>query len=218
MLESTIEAARASDATIFLPAPIYGYGSDAWPLLHPDAPQNPTTRKGRIRAAMEARLRETNLPTIVLRSGDYFGARGTANTWFGAMLNPARTRILNPGTNGVGHAWAYLPDVGETAAQLIDRRAGLPSFGAYNMDGHWDSNGTDMIAAIRRVLGKPRLSVWPFPWSLTMLLAPVVPFFNEVREMRYLWRQPLRLDNDTLRAVLGDEPHTSWDDAVAGSL
>lgn len=218
MLESSIRAARVNNATVFLPAPIYGYGPDSWPLLRADAPQNPTTRKGRIRTAMETRLRETNTKTIVLRAGDYFGARGTANTWFSAMLNPARTRILYPGKPGVGHAWAYLPDVGETAARLIERRAELPPVAGYNMDGHWDSDGTELIAAIRRVLGKPRLAIWPFPWSLAMLLAPVMPFFNEMREMRYLWRQPLRLDNAGLRGVLGSEPHTGWDEAVAGSL
>jgi len=36
--------------------------------------------------------------------------------------------------------------------------------------------------------------------------------------MRYLWRQPVRMDNSRLRAVLGEEPHTPLDDAVAQSL
>jgi nucleoside-diphosphate-sugar epimerase len=36
--------------------------------------------------------------------------------------------------------------------------------------------------------------------------------------MRYLWREPLRLDNAKLVAVLGEEPHTPLDRAVRDTL
>ena len=42
--------------------------------------------------------------------------------------------------------------------------------------------------------------------------------FREVREMRYLWRQPLQLDNRKLVAFLGAEPHTDLDRAVGDTL
>jgi nucleoside-diphosphate-sugar epimerase len=57
MLESSISAARASGARILLPGTIYNYGPDAFPVLREDSPQNPQTRKGKIRAEMERRLR-----------------------------------------------------------------------------------------------------------------------------------------------------------------
>jgi nucleoside-diphosphate-sugar epimerase len=50
------------------------------------------------------------------------------------------------------------------------------------------------------------------------LLAPVVPIFRELAEMRYLWEVPVRLDNSRLRAVLGEEPHTPLDLAVTRTL
>lgn len=37
-------------------------------------------------------------------------------------------------------------------------------------------------------------------------------------EMRYQWRQPLRMDNTRLVGVLGAEPHTPLDEAVAATL
>jgi nucleoside-diphosphate-sugar epimerase len=37
-------------------------------------------------------------------------------------------------------------------------------------------------------------------------------------EMRYLWREPLRMDNSRLVAPLGQEPHTPLDDAVKETL
>ncbi len=36
--------------------------------------------------------------------------------------------------------------------------------------------------------------------------------------MLYLWRQPLRMDNGALLAVLGREPHTPLEDAVEATL
>jgi len=39
-----------------------------------------------------------------------------------------------------------------------------------------------------------------------------------MREMRYLWRTPVRLDNARLIAVLGHEPHTPLDEAVFATL
>jgi nucleoside-diphosphate-sugar epimerase len=41
---------------------------------------------------------------------------------------------------------------------------------------------------------------------------------RELLEMRYLWRQPLRLSNARLAAVLGREPHTPLDEAVEATL
>ena len=39
-----------------------------------------------------------------------------------------------------------------------------------------------------------------------------------MREMRYLWREPIRMDNSRLIAVLGREPRTPLDEAVEATL
>ena len=50
------------------------------------------------------------------------------------------------------------------------------------------------------------------------LAAPFVVTLRELQEMRYLWQQPVRLDNAKLVAVLGREPHTALDAAVEATL
>jgi nucleoside-diphosphate-sugar epimerase len=50
------------------------------------------------------------------------------------------------------------------------------------------------------------------------MVSPLVTTFREMREMRYLWREPLRMDNTRLIAVLGREPHTPLDEAVEATL
>ena len=56
------------------------------------------------------------------------------------------------------------------------------------------------------------------PWWLLSLASPFVTTFREVREMRYLWRQPLQLDNRKLVGLLGSEPHTPLDEAIRRTL
>jgi hypothetical protein len=41
---------------------------------------------------------------------------------------------------------------------------------------------------------------------------------REALEMRYLWQVPLRLDNTKLQALIGEETHTSLDQAIKETL
>lgn len=223
MIDNTIAAAKATGATVLLPGTIYNFGPDAFPLLHEKSPQNPVTAKGKIRAGMERRLEaasQEGVRVIIVRAGDFFGP-GAANSWFSqGMVTPGKplTSITYPGRKGIGHQWAYLPDVAETMARLVDRRETLAPFAVYHMQGFWDDEGTRMVAAIRRASGNPALKVKSFPWWMMPFAAPFVPFLRELREMRYLWREPLRMPNDRLVAAIGAEPWTPIDEAVRASL
>jgi len=158
---------------------------------------------------------------LVVRAGDFIGA--SSSSWFGQMVRPGRpvARVLNPAFAGVGHQWAYLPDVAATMRQLLERRAELPAFSVFHMRGYWDEDGRGMVQAIVRAVvaaGQPAPRVTRFPWWLVRAGAPVVPLFRELQEMRYLWEVPVRMDNDRLRSFLGREPATPLDDAVRTTL
>jgi nucleoside-diphosphate-sugar epimerase len=223
MLESTISAARASGARILLPGTVYNYGPDAFPILREDSPQNPRTRKGKIRAEMERRLRvaaTSGVRSLIVRAGDFFGP-SAGNNWFSqGLIKPGKpvSSISYPGRRGLGHAWAYLPDLAETMAQLLERESTLGAFETFHFEGHWDADGTQMTQAIRAAVGNPNIAVHRFPWPLVTLLSPFVTLFREMREMRYLWRQPLRLSNERLAGVLTAEPHTPLEQAVRTTL
>ena len=118
----------------------------------------------------------------------------------------------------MGHAWAYLPDLAETAARLLDREEALAAFEVFHFEGHWLERADAVVGAIRRATGRPDLPAGSFPWPLVIALSPVVTLFRELLEMRYLWRRPVGLDNAKLVAFLGAEPHTPFDRAVAASL
>lgn len=222
MIDNTIAAARAVGARVLLPGTVYNYGPDAFPDITEDSPQNPVTRKGKIRVELERRLKaasEEGVPVLIVRAGDYFGP-SAGNGWFGQVLvKPGRpvTSVSRPNAKGVGHQWAYLPDVTETMLRLIDREGELPPLALFHVRGFWDENGEGMTAAIDRVTGrKPK--VGPFPWWLVTLSSPFVPLFRELGEMRYLWREPVRMGNEKLVSFLGEEPSTPIDEAVRATL
>lgn len=222
MLDSTIAAAKATGARIVLPGTIYNFGPDAFPSLTETSPQHPRTSKGAIRVEMEKRLKaaaDGGTPVIIVRAGDFFGP-GAANNWFSQGLvkagQPIRS-VTYPGRAGIGHQWAYLPDVAETMARLIERGNALPNFAAYHMNGVWDADGRQMITAIEKAAGR-KLKVRGFPWFALPFLAPFVPLFKELHEMRYIWAEPLKMDNAKLVEELGEEPHTPIDVAVRTTL
>jgi len=226
MLDNTIAAASAGGATIVLPGTIYNFGPDAFPVLNEESPQHPVTRKGAIRVEMERRLlaaSKKGARVLIVRAGDFFGPQA-GNNWFSqGLVKPGKpvSAVRNPGRRGVGHQWSYLPDVARTMTELLTRRESLEPFATFHMAGHWDADGLQMAEAIQRAVArrtgrKPRIAA--FPWWVLTLASPFVTTFREMREMRYLWREPIRMDNARLRTALGQEPHTPLDQAVEATL
>src|SRR5215469_5817217 len=84
MLDNTIAAAIAEQATIVLPGTVYNYGPDAFGLVTEESPQNPLTRKGAIRVEMERRLESFARGggrVLIVRAGDFFGPTASGNSW-----------------------------------------------------------------------------------------------------------------------------------------
>jgi nucleoside-diphosphate-sugar epimerase len=224
MLESTLAAARASGARIVFPGTVYNFGPDAFPLLDESQVQRPLTRKGAIRVEMEERLKaaaKTGVKVLIVRAGDFFGPRSTGNNWFSAALaKPGRAlrSLMYPGDREAGHAWAYLPDLAETFARLLDRDAELQPFEAFHFRGHSFERGVELAEATRRAARNPSAPIRRFPWFAIYLLAPFSETFREMIEMRYLWRETVMLDNAKLVAFLAEEPHTPLEAALHETL
>lgn len=223
MLDNTIAAAIANKARIVLPGTIYNFNEDQLHNLTENSPQLPNTRKGAIRVEMELRIRRavnSGAKGLIVRTGDFFGPNAN-NSWFSQCLvkagEPVR-EITYPGKEGVGHQWAYLPDVAETIVRLLDHPDVIGSFAQFHLKGHWDKDGKQMISAIKRATGNPNIALKSLPWTMIGLLRPFVPFFRETWEIRYLWSTPSRMHNDRLLALFGNEPHTPLDVAVHRTL
>lgn len=221
MIDNTIAAARATGARIVLPGTIYNFDPARTPVLGEYSPQKPRSEKGRIRREMERRLEEAagdSCRALILRAGDFFGP-GARASWFSqSLVAPGRPvrRLVNPG-KGVGHSWAYLPDLAETFARLIAMDDRLRPFERVQLEGTWDADGSLLPTTIRQVVGRP-VPEYAFPWWLMRALAPFGGFPAAVREVEAYWRHPVRLDNSHLVELLGQEPRTPLGDAIRATL
>jgi len=216
--ETAIAAARRSGATLVFPGNVYNYGAGMPELLDETTPMRPTSRKGAIREAIEARLREaTDLRRIILRAGDFFGGP-FGGSWLDRIIirNIHGGRLTWPGPLDVRHEWAYLPDLAQALVSLVEARERLEPFAHFGFAGH-AVTGREFIDAISRSCGRP-FRVGPMPWWLLRPLGLVVPMFRELSEIAYLWTTPHRIDGTQLAEVIGELPCTPFNEAVAASL
>jgi len=218
--DTAIAAARENRATLVFPGNVYNYGAGLPARIGETDPMRPTSRKGAIRVAIEARMREAaeaGLRTIILRAGDYFGGEGTGS-WFDRVLikEIGAGRLTYPGPLDIIHEWAYLPDLAQALVRLVERRDRLAPFAAFGFAGH-AVTGREFTAAIGRTCRR-EFKVGFMPWWLLKTMGVVVPVFRELSDISYLWSTPHAIDGTGLAAVIGDLPHTPLDQAITASL
>lgn len=221
MIDNSIEAARAAGgARVVLPGTIYNFNPATTPVIRAGSTQVPNSRKGAIRVELERRLEAAApaVPTLILRAGDFFGP-GSRSSWFAqAMIAPNKpiARVVDV-ARGPGHSWAYLPDLAETFARLLDVADRLSAFERLQFEGLHDATGCVLSDALDRLAGRT-LPHRRFPWWLMRVLAPFGGFPREASELAPYWRYPVRLDNQRLVKLLGEEPRTPLDDALVETL
>lgn len=224
MLDAALQLCRKLDATLMLPGNVYNFGTKMPAVLRESTPQEACTVKGRVRIAMEERLRASGVRSVVIRAGDFFGAgRGT---WFDvALTSKLRKGVFTyPGTLGVSTPWAYLPDLARTFVAVAERRSQLPVFAVLHFAGHGvtGSRWLDLLTPIAQTQGlvKPGAALRSagMPWWLIRIGALWNPAWAALQEMRYLWSRPHALANDALVALIGPEPHTPLDQALQRAL
>ncbi len=214
MTEAAIALTRALDATLMVPGNIYNFGSEMPLLLREGTPQNAKTIKGQLRIAMEQRLQQSGVRSVVLRAGDFFG--GGRGTWFDlAMVKDIRKGVFTyPGVKEVSRAWAYLPDLARAFVAVAEKRASLPVFEVLHFAGHriTGQRWLEVLSPLARAQGwiksDSMLRFSGLPWPIIRLGSLLSPSWHALLEMRYIWQQPHALANDKLCALIGEEPHT----------
>ncbi len=213
--ELAMTAARASGARVLIPGNVYVYGDQPGPWS-PATPHRPVTRKGRIRAEMEAAWRASGLPVTILRAGDFLdGTQPGLMMGLVVLKGLARGRITAPGDPTARRAHAYLPDFARAAIALSDRDD-LPVFADIPFPGHSFSIN-DLAAEITRQTGRS-LQIGRFSWWAMRLAAPVWELAREFGEMRYLYDHPHTLDGAAFHALVPGFEATPFSRVVAEHL
>lgn len=215
-LDTAAAVAETLGLTLVFPANQQVYDPEDGSVFDESARLHPISRNGSIQQRMESRLElasRRGARIIALRTGDFIGAHSGCG-WSGALLKPVRRgyRLLHPGPTGHVHTWANLPDVARTASCLLARREELPGFAAFQFSGY-RSSFWQLAEAVSVASGKA-VELRPFPRRLLNPLSPAVPLARELGDMRYLWEHDIHLNDDRLRAVLDEVPHTPLPQAL----
>ena len=216
---SAITAAEAAGATLIFPGNLYNYGKGLPSVVDETTPMHPSSRKGRLRVAIEDRIAEAGergMRAIILRAGDFFG--GGHGSWLDLVIAKeiGRGHLTYPGPIDLIHPWAYLPDLASTLVRLAGIRDRLGRFETFGFPGH-AVTGREFTTAIARANGRG-LQIKRMSWWLIHALGPLVPLSRELSEMAYLWNEPHRIDGAKLEAAIGTVPHTPLDTAVKRAL
>lgn len=218
LTDAAIHAAGENGALLMLPGNVYNFGRELPASLSTNTPERGDMPKARLRIETEARMAaEPGLNSVVIRAGDFFGgaARGS---WFDMALasHIAKGRFVYPGEHDIEHAWAYLPDLAQTFVKVAAQHTRLQGHQRLHFAGHAITGG-QMHEAMQVATGHGLRPVG-LPWGLIRLGSFVVPMWREMTLMRYLWQRPHRLDDSSLRALIGPVPRTPLQLAVNASL
>ncbi|MFD4173105.1 NAD-dependent epimerase/dehydratase family protein [Streptomyces anulatus] len=206
--EAVLGAADAQGARLVVLDTLYPYGQTHGEVMTEDTPWNATTRKGRMRAELDARYLGAHhagrLPVVLGRSADFLGP-GVLNSTLGGAVFPAA--LTGQSVHALGdidlpHSYTYIEDVA----------AGLATLGE-----HPDAHGRvwhlptaparttrEILALVEERTGRPiDLAVVAEP-------RPFGPFdetfMAEYAEMFYQHTEPQILDSSAIEKAYGLAP------------
>ena len=219
-LATVIAAMGDSGKTLMFPGNVYNYSASDRRMA-PSTPQRPQTPRGAIRVRQEDMLATASkagkFQTIIIRAGDFY-APDNVGDWFdqAMMMESRKGKVYHMADLKVGHAWAYLPDLGRAFAVLGEKRAEFGSFENFHFAGHYVTHGALMDAIV--AASPVPLKVAPLPWIFLHAMALANGVMREVLKMRYLWNNPMELVDPRLDAILGPDFGTPFEEAVAATV
>lgn len=190
VVENLVAAARSNRFKLVFFDNVYPYGPV--PLRVPmteDHPQQPPSRKGRVRKALDDRLlravQEDGLRLVIARAADFYGP-GVRN----AMLHQAaiERQLQGKRAQWLGdpdrpHSYTYTPDAARALVMLaLDEGADGEVWHLPTADPAPTTR--DLLALSARLIGAPA-GIQRMPRWLFALLKPFVPLLREVDEMLY---------------------------------
>lgn len=189
-MANVIEACIENNCKLVFFDNVYMYDRDSLQEMKEDAPVNPSSKKGKIRAELAGmimdKVKEGKLTALIARSADFYGPSIEASS----LLTETVIKPLSRGkkANWIGsvdfkHSFTYTPDAGRATALLGNTED------AYNQVWHLPTaprpmTGREWINAIAEELGtKPRYQ--EVSKTILRFIGIFVPFMRELPEMMY---------------------------------
>jgi nucleoside-diphosphate-sugar epimerase len=213
-------AAAAGVARFVLVTSVYSYGIPQTQKVAETHSRVPVAVKGQLRKEQEDILMAAGergaLKYQVVRLPDFYGPyadNSLANPVFRAALAGKTANWLGPVSTP--HEFVFVPDAGPVIAELASRDD------CYNQVWHFAGPGEitalGFIQKIYQAAGRePKFR--SAGRTLLRMLGWFNPLMRELPEMLYLQETPVLLDDEKLRAKLGQVHKTSYDEGIPRTL
>ncbi|OOY03563.1 hypothetical protein BMI87_16180 [Thioclava sp. F28-4] len=199
--KQVLAASRDSGASVMVPGNVYVYGREPSPWSA-STPHHACTRKGKIRAEMEARYRahaEEGRSVAILRGGDFINAEAPDTLLNRVMLKDLRKgKITSLGKPDAQRVYADLEDMTRIAVQLAETEDHTPGLLDLGFPGTRFS-ARELAEEFSSQMGRD-ISIKKFPWTALLLASPAWELARELREMRYLFDMSHEIDGTDFHA------------------
>lgn len=222
-LETCLAALRPDQRLVF-PGNVYALPRGTGAALTEDAVDAPAGPKGRLRAALERRLREAAArpdgpAVLVLRGADFFGPtvrNGMVDRIFGAAAAGRPLQVI--GSGRAPHQLTYVPDMARACLDLLDLDLDLDRFAVVNAPTVAVPSLDALCRLAAEAAGHPGLPVRRLPWWLVRLLGLGSPLLRELVELKPLFEGAVVLDDTRLHRLLPAFAATPLHEAVAATV
>ncbi|WP_435367221.1 hypothetical protein [Domibacillus tundrae] len=173
-----------------------------------EAKKNPHTKKGKIRLAMENKLKNSSPPSLIVHMPDIYGPNAENTILHETLKGVAQNKTANfVGDKKVAREFLYTLDGAKAMVQLAFREDTYNQ--NWNIPAVHPITGEEIIQLLREETGykKPVRAV-----SKTMIrfIGIFQPFMREMTEMMYLTKDPVVLNGDKYEGNIGSFPKTPY--------
>ena len=220
MLAGAIAGASATSAKLIAADNLYVYAPTTQPMTE-DLPMAPITRKGKVRAAMDATLlaahRVGTVRAAIGRASDFYGpgalnATVGGSRFFKALLAGKPVEWL--GRLDVPHSFSYIEDFGRGLVTLGAHEAALGQ--AWHIPAAEPLTGQQMLDMLFAEAGITAKITRITP-ALLRLAGIFNPMAHEMQEMIYEFTAPYIIDGTKFTRAFGGTP-TSHQVAVRATV
>lgn len=208
-IEILVRAAEMYQAKIALVDNIYAYGKQPKIEVNEDTRKDPHTKKGKIRLAMENRIKRSSVPWLIVHMPDLYGPNAENTLLHETLKNVVRNKTTNfVGDTSVARDFLFTIDGAKAMVELASREE------TYNQNWNIPSahpiTGEELIGILRQETGYKK--------SIRVVSKTMIRFMRELVEMMYLTEEPVILSGKKYEAKIGTIPKTTYKEGIRRTL
>ncbi|MFJ7979304.1 SDR family NAD(P)-dependent oxidoreductase [Lysinibacillus xylanilyticus] len=207
-LDIVINIAERRGSKIALVDNIYAYGRKSTSPIIEQASKEPQTKKGKIRLTMENKLKNSNVPSLIVHFPDLYGPNAVNTILYETLKNIVLDKKANfVGNLQVKREFLYTVDGAKAMVELALRDDTYNQ--NWNVPAVHPIAGEELVKVLREITGYKK-GIRTVSKGMIRLIGIFTPSMKEVVEMLYLTEEPVILSGEKYEKEIGALPRTSY--------